>query len=128
LPKGDISTLPLQLQSALKTGQEGALRGRGYIASEDLEIVSSMGVAAGYLAVLVFALYLQDIHTALLYREPRFMWLACPMLLGWISRAWLIAHRGKMHDDPIVFAIKDRISWLISACFVGIFYLAKVLG
>jgi 4-hydroxybenzoate polyprenyltransferase/phosphoserine phosphatase len=117
-----------ELRTALKTGQEGALRGRGYVASEDLEIVSSMGVAAGYLAVLVFALYIQDSHTALLYREPRLMWLTCPMLLGWISRTWLIAHRGKMHDDPIVFAMKDHVSWLIAACFMSVFYLAKVLG
>jgi len=117
-----------ELQSALNAGQEGSLRGRGYVAAEDLGIVSSMGVAAGYLAVLVFALYIQDTHTAELYREPRLMWLACPLLLGWISRAWLIAHRGKMHDDPIVFAMKDRISWLIAACLISVFYLAKVLG
>lgn len=117
-----------ELQLAFKAGREGALRGRGYVPEQDLAIVSSMGVAAGYLAVLVFALYIQDAHTAALYRAPQLMWFVCPMLLGWISRAWLIAHRGKMHDDPIVFAIKDHISWLLGACLIGVFYVAKVLG
>jgi len=117
-----------ELQVALKAGHAGALRGRGYVPEQDLEIVSSMGVAAGYLAVLVFAMYIQDTHTAALYRTPQLMWLACPLLLGWISRVWLIAHRGKMHDDPIIFAIKDRTSWLIGVCLIGVFYLAKVWG
>lgn len=117
-----------ELQTALNTGKDGALRGRGYVAAHDLGIVSSMGVAAGYLAVLVFALYMQDARTAELYREPRLMWLVCPLLLGWISRAWLIAHRGKMHDDPVVFAIKDRTSWLMGVCLISVFYLAKIWG
>jgi len=57
-----------------------------------------------------------------------FIWLACPLLLFWISRAWLIAHRGHMHDDPIVFALKDRLSWVIVALFVAVFVLAKVVS
>ena len=94
---------------------------------QDLELVSSMGSGAGYLSVLVLALYIQDAHTAELYAAPKVIWLACPILLYWISRAWLIAHRGKMHDDPIVFAIKDRESWIVGGCFLGVFALAKVL-
>jgi hypothetical protein len=50
------------------------------------------------------------------------------LLLFWISRAWLIAHRGHMHDDPIVFALKDRVSWAVAALFVVVFVLAKVVA
>lgn len=115
-----------ELKSARSNGHEGNIRGRGYV-HQDLELVSSMGASAGYLSVLVLALYIQDIHTAEMYATPQIIWLACPILLYWISRAWLIAHRGQMHDDPIVFAIKDRASWIVASCFLGVFALAKVL-
>jgi len=115
-----------ELKSAREANLEGALRGRGY-EHQDLELVSTMGIGSGYLAVLVLALYIQDGHTSELYRTPQLIWLACPILLFWISRAWLITHRGQMHDDPIVFAIKDRMSWLIGLCFLGVFALAKII-
>ena len=115
-----------ELKSAREANLEGALRGRGY-EHHDLELVSTMGIGSGYLAVLVLALYIQDGHTSELYRTPQLIWLACPILLFWISRAWLITHRGQMHDDPIVFAIKDRMSWLVGLCFLSVFGLAKIL-
>ena len=115
-----------ELKSAHGSGQQGTLRGRGYY-PEDFAMVASLGAAAGQIAVLVLALYIQDSHTAELYRQPKLIWLACPLLLYWISRAWLIAHRGWMHDDPIVFALKDRISWIVGAGFVAVFALARLL-
>ncbi|MBY4870401.1 UbiA family prenyltransferase [Burkholderia sp. Bp9017] len=87
-------------------------RGRGYVAS-DLELVSSLGSASGYLSVLVLAMYIQDPKTAHLYRHPQLIWLACPLLLYWISRTWILAHRGHMHDDPIIFAVRDRVSLVV---------------
>ncbi len=116
-----------ELRQAREASQSSALRGRGYD-PQDLELVSSLGGSAGYIAVLVLALYIQDSHTASLYATPRFIWLACPLLLFWISRAWLIAHRGNMHDDPIVFALKDRVSWAVAALFALVFVLAKVVS
>ncbi len=114
---------------ASRSDEEGGrmLPGRGY-RTGDRELVASLGVAAGYLSVLVLALYVEDPHTAVLYPSPKFIWLACPLLMLWISRAWLIAHRREMHDDPIVFALKDRMSWLIGALFIGVFVLAKFVG
>jgi 4-hydroxybenzoate polyprenyltransferase len=112
-----------ELRAARDAGQSQPLRGRGY-AHQDLELVSSLGSNAGYIAVLVLAFYVQDGHTASLYSRPTIIWLACPLMLYWISRAWLIAHRGQMHDDPIVFAMKDRPSWLVGALFCAVFVLA----
>nr|WP_319565118.1 UbiA family prenyltransferase [uncultured Rhodoferax sp.] len=116
-----------ELRVARDAGKVGNLHGRGYD-PQDLELVSSLGGSAGYAAVLVLALYIQDVHTASLYATPSFIWLACPLLLFWISRAWLIAHRGNMHDDPIIFALKDRLSWVIVALLGVVFVLAKFVS
>lgn len=98
-------------------------RGRGYVAS-DLSLISSLGTSSGYLAVLVLALYIQDRGTTALYRHPQIIWLACPLLLYWISRTWIIAHRGGMDDDPIVFAARDRTSLCVVALCALVFWLA----
>jgi 4-hydroxybenzoate polyprenyltransferase len=116
-----------ELKVARDAGKSGALRGRGY-EPEDLELVSSLGGSAGFIAVLVLALYIQDGQAAHLYATPQLIWLACPVMLFWISRAWLIAHRGRMHDDPIVFALKDKVSWGVGALMVGVLALARVLS
>ncbi len=115
-----------ELKDAREARRSGSLRGRGYSA-QDMELIATLGGSAGYTAVLVLALYIQDSHTAVLYAAPQFIWLACPLLLFWVSRAWLITHRGQMHDDPIVFALKDWVSWAVVALFAVVFILAKVL-
>ena len=116
-----------ELKVAREAGKTGALRGRGY-EPDDLELVSSLGGSAGFIAVLVLALYIQDGQAAHLYATPQLIWLACPVMLFWISRAWLIAHRGRMHDDPIVFALKDKVSWGVGAFMVAVLALARVLS
>ena len=83
--------------------------GRSYQTS-DYELLASLGGASGYLSVLVLALYINSTASAMLYRHPQWLWLLCPLLLYWISRAWIIAHRGIMRDDPVVFALTDRVS------------------
>jgi 4-hydroxybenzoate polyprenyltransferase len=114
-----------ELRSARTTGQSTTLRGRGYEA-QDLELVSSLGGSSGYISVLVLALYIQDGQTASLYVTPTLIWLACPLLLFWISRAWMIAHRGHMHNDPIVFALRDRVSWVVAILFALVFVVARL--
>lgn len=116
-----------ELKTARDAGQVGALRGRGY-EPDDLELVSSLGGSAGFISVLVLALYIQDNHAAQLYAMPQLIWLVCPVMLFWISRAWLIAHRGRMHDDPIVFALKDKVSWAVGAFMVGVLALARLFS
>lgn len=83
--------------------------GRAYCTG-DLPVLQPMGVASGYLSVLVLALYINSPASRTLYHTPEFLWLVCPCLLYWISRAWFVAHRGKMTDDPIIFAVRDRTS------------------
>lgn len=107
----------MQARGAMET------RGRGYRAT-DLSLISSLGTASGYLAVLVLAMYIQDGATTNLYRRPEIIWLACPLLLYWVSRTWLIAHRGQMHDDPIVFAARDRVSLVVAALCGLVFWAA----
>jgi len=102
------------------------LPGRGYLI-DDLELVSSMGISAGYISVLVLAFYIQDVTITHLYNRPEFIWLTCPLSLFWISRIWLIAHRGEMYDDPVFFAAKDNVSWFILSGFVALFLLARFL-
>ena len=84
-------------------------QGRGYHV-DDLPLVSQMAISSGYVSVMVFALYLNSANVGDLYRNPVLLWGICPVLLYWISRMAMIAHRGMMHDDPVVFAVKDRTS------------------
>jgi 4-hydroxybenzoate polyprenyltransferase len=114
-----------ELKLVKNVGQEGKLPGRGY-AADDLEAVSTMGIVSGYLSILVLALYIHDGYTAVLYRSPQIIWLACPLMLYWVSRTWLITHRGAMNDDPVMFAIKDRVSHIVAACFLLIFVVAAL--
>lgn len=94
-----------------RLGQISA-HGRGYH-TEDFPVILSLGTASGYAAVLVLALYINSPEVRALYHHPEFLWILIPVLLFWMSRIWLITHRGGMHDDPVIFAIKDKISLLL---------------
>lgn len=86
--------------------------GRGYQV-EDLPLLQSLGIAAGYLSVLVLALYINSPEIQALYHRPKLIWMLCVVMLYWISRVWMLAQRGSMHDDPVVFALKDPVSLAI---------------
>ena len=86
--------------------------GRGY-QIDDLAILEVLGVAAGYASVVVLALYVSAPESRMLYQHHQLLWLFAPLVLFWISRVWLITHRGEMHDDPIVFAMKDAPSRIV---------------
>lgn len=80
---------------------------------QDRGLVQQFGVTSGYLSVLVLALYVNGKEVMTLYRHPQLIWLACPMLLFWISRVWFLANRGRLHEDPVVFAARDPVSYLL---------------
>jgi 4-hydroxybenzoate polyprenyltransferase len=98
--------------------KSGGLKSRGY-QTGDLEMVASMGPTAGYMAVLVFCLYVDSNVVAERYHMPIVLWFIAPVLLYWISRVWFLAHRDQMQDDPVKFALIDSRSW-ICAFFVGL--------
>lgn len=98
---------------------EERLQGRNYRVS-DLAILFPMAAASGYGSVFVVALYLSSDEVRALYAHPGRLWLICPLLLYWISRVLILSNRNEMHDDPIVFALTDRISWYVVACSIAI--------
>jgi 4-hydroxybenzoate polyprenyltransferase len=96
----------------MRTVSGDRAKARGYELS-DGELLAAMGTASGYLAVLVLALYISSNTAQGLYRRYELMWFLCPLLLYWISHLWLMAHRGRMPDDPVVFTISDRVSRIL---------------
>ncbi len=101
-----------EIKDEPKTDQ--ALRERGYQV-DDLPMLLSFGTASGYIAVLVFTLYLGSEKVVELYARPQILWIFCPLLLYWITRVWHMAWRGKLQDDPLAFAAKDPQTYLIAA-------------
>lgn len=97
--------------------------GRGYQVS-DLFVLLAAGLASGYIAVLVLALYINSPTVQVLYSRPEVIWLLCPLMLYWISRIWMITHRGDMSDDPIVFTFRDGTSLKIGVLCAGVVMLA----
>jgi 4-hydroxybenzoate polyprenyltransferase/phosphoserine phosphatase len=108
----------------LQQRKESRSWGRGYGVS-DLEQVASFGTSSGYIAVLVLALYVSSKEVVELYQNPTIIWMACPLLLYWISRIWLLARRGLVHDDPLVFALQDKVTYAVAAIGLIIFMGAK---
>jgi 4-hydroxybenzoate polyprenyltransferase len=109
--------------SAMEGAVTEQVRRRGYIRG-DREWLGSMGTASGYLSVLVLALYINSEQVMALYRTPLLLWLVCPLLLFWTSRMWLLAHRGLIHDDPIVATVRDPASYVLGALVALVLYLA----
>ncbi|GMG84357.1 UbiA family prenyltransferase [Paralimibaculum aggregatum] len=105
-----------ELADAARRGLE-AVAGRAW-RSEDLPVATMVAVAAAHAAVLVLALYIASPDVQALYRRPMMLWAACPVLLYWLVRIVLIGQRGEMHDDPLVFAIRDGTS-LFCACLLA---------
>lgn len=101
----------IELRSMQALGREGA-SGRGYNV-DDLTLMQSLGSSSGYISVMVLALYINSPESLQLYTHPKMLWLLCPALLYWISRIWVVAHRGAMHDDPVVYAATDRVSQVV---------------
>jgi len=102
----------------------GATHARGYLGS-DKTVLVAQGIASGYLAVLVLALYTNTDIAQRLHAGHSFFWGVCLLLLYWVSYLWLMATRGRIHDDPVIFALSDRGSlWTIAA--TGLFALLAI--
>ncbi len=100
-----------ELENLRSTGAQ-LKNGRGYVMG-DLEQLRAFGTASSYAAVVVFALYIGSYDVTVLYHRPARLWLVVPLLILWVSRVWLLASRGELNEDPVVFAFTDRMSLLI---------------
>jgi len=98
-------------------------KARGY-ENSDAELLASKGTASGYIAVLVLALYIMSGTAKALYGRHEVIWFLCPLLLYWVGYLWLVAHRGTMHDDPFVFALRDRTSRILVLLMIATALLA----
>jgi len=113
----------------LHTAHGDKALGRGYRV-EDLSLIGSAGLVSGYLAVLVFCLYINSEQMLELYRGglPQALWLVVPLLVYWITRLWLLAYRGELIDDPVFFALTDGVTWLVGVLMIVVVLIAAYSG
>jgi len=97
--------------------------GRGYLLA-DIAQLRSFGTSSAYAAVVVFAIYISGLDVVKLYRQPRLLWLIVPLMILWLNRLWLLASRGELDEDPVAFALTDRMSQLIGVAVLVIALLA----
>jgi 4-hydroxybenzoate polyprenyltransferase len=98
-------------------------RERGYFPT-DVPFVLCAGVAAGQMAALLLSLYLHDQDMLARYSHPNYLWVLVPLFLFWTMRIWLKAIRGALHDDPVVFAVRDWVSRLVVGIAVAVLWAA----
>ena len=110
----------------LRAGEtsSGQIKGRGYNV-EDKEVTFAFGIVASVASILIMVLYLvDDVFPRALYAHPEWLWAMPLILFLWVGRIWLLAHRGSMADDPVVFALRDRVSLCLGAIIAIAFVLA----
>ncbi|MEX0745939.1 MAG: UbiA family prenyltransferase [Phycisphaeraceae bacterium] len=100
--------------------QQGtAAAGRGYLVT-DLTLLGTVGPVAGYMSVLVLALYITSDDVNELYETPSLLWLICPLLVYWLTRLWLKAHRRELREDPVMFTLTDPATYGVIAMILGV--------
>ena len=97
--------------------------GRGYLL-DDLEQLRSFGTTSAFSAVVIFIIYISGSEVSKLYHKPEVLWLIMPLMLLWLCRVWLLASRGKLHEDPVVFALTDAMSLVIGGAIACVVLLA----
>jgi len=93
----------------------------------DIPVMLASGVSTGFISVMIVALYINSEKVQTLYANPMILWLLCPVLMYWIGRVWIFTARGRMHEDPIVFAIRDRLSMFAAAVLATILIAAMFM-
>jgi 4-hydroxybenzoate polyprenyltransferase len=97
--------------------------GRGYLVA-DTDQLRSFGTSSAFAATMVFAIYISSYDVVMLYRHPELLWLIMPLMILWLCRVWLLASRGELNEDPLVFAFTDRMSLAIGVAIAAIAVLA----
>ncbi|MBM2816666.1 MAG: UbiA prenyltransferase [Ignavibacteria bacterium] len=106
----------------LEANNKSETKGRDYLVADSF-LIQNVGIISGYMAVLVFSLYINSQEVLKLYNHPKLLWGIAPLMLYWVTRIWFLANRGKMHDDPIFFTVKDPASY-----FIGLLILILISG
>jgi 4-hydroxybenzoate polyprenyltransferase len=106
-----------------KLANKTFIEGRAYQLKDSAKLIF-LGKSSAYLAILTFIFYIHSQKVLLLYKNPLLLWLICPCLFIWLERLWNFAQRGNIHDDPVVFAVMDRASWVIAIIIASIGLLA----
>ncbi len=109
----------------IKAAEQMPSNGRGYLLS-DIEQMRAFGTAAAYASVVVFALYINGLESSGFYHHSQRLWLIAPIMILWISRVWLLASRGELDEDPVIFAVTDKVSLLLGAVTALVVVLADV--
>lgn len=97
--------------------------GRGYLI-DDMEQLRSFGTSSAYASVVVFTLYINNPEVSQLYKHPQRLWLLAPILILWLSRVWLLASRGQLDEDPVIFALTDLRSMLLGILAASVVWIA----
>lgn len=103
------------------------IRGRGY-SGDDVHAILALGAGTGVASVLLMAIYIQSDAVSALYPAPVVLWLVIPLYFSWIAHLWLTAGRGQVHDDPLVFALRDPASLVTGGLVVVVFTIASLPG
>jgi len=101
----------VEVGGAERVGKQD-IPGRGWKAS-DIPLLQSLGVGSAVTSTLVYCLYITDPQATELYRRPDILWVGLPIFFYWVGRIWLLAGRGQVHEDPVVFALRDRVSYVV---------------
>lgn len=96
---------------------------RGY-QIDDLNLLFNFGIISGFCSLLVLSFYIYQDKTQILYKTPYYLWGIVMALLYWIMRLWILAKRGLVHDDPVTFALKDKVTWGLILVVLFTMYLA----
>ena len=97
---------------------------RAYRAS-DLNLLTQLGISTGLISTLVLAFYVQSENVKELYSYPSALWTLSLVLIYWIARFWILVTRGKVEQDPVVFALKDKVTYLVCLLLIFIILLAR---
>jgi len=109
-----------------KKNEQIELFGRGY-RIEDMEIVQKFGIVSGFISLLILAMYITSEQVLVLYSQPLMLWITIPIILYWLMNMWIATNRGKMTEDPIIYAVKDKSSYIVFILVLTIIILSTTL-
>jgi 4-hydroxybenzoate polyprenyltransferase len=109
---------------SIKTENKVGISGRGYLTFDETVVISS-GISSAYISILIFILYIKDFASkSSIFSHPIFLWFVPPLILYWITRIWFLTVRGRVDADPVFFAAKDWVSWIIGVLTALLFFAA----